>query len=161
MYGVAAYRRWGSGQGIKEVMEQYVVEHYKSIHIPQASPYSSDSDSFSGPASDDPSDGDYRPRRRERNHSAKWSDGMLRAMDEVLAFSMLLKGTTPQLMAAERQRQEEAEELRARKASQVKVQQWLQSSPCVLWLILGQTEISKNAAKRKLPIYNINGPPIH
>ena len=47
---------------------------------------------------------------------------MLRAMDEVLAFPMLLKGTTPQLMAAERQRQEEAEELCAREASQVKVQ---------------------------------------
>ena len=29
MYGVTAYRRWGSGQGIKEVMKQYFVEHYK------------------------------------------------------------------------------------------------------------------------------------
>jgi len=37
-------------------------------------------------------------------------DDMLRAMDEILALSMLLKGTTPEIMAEERQRQEEAEE---------------------------------------------------
>ena len=62
------------------------------------------------------------------------SDGMLRAMDNVLALSMLLKGTTPQLMAAERQKQEEAEEVRVKAASCAKVQQWMQTSesPCVL-----------------------------
>ncbi|KAF8331187.1 hypothetical protein F5887DRAFT_1274000 [Amanita rubescens] len=128
MYGVAAYRRWGSGQDIEEVMEQRFSKHYKSIPMPPASPYSSDSDSFSEP--DDPNDGNRRPRRR--NHSAKLSDGMLRAMDKVLALSMLLKGTTPEMMAAERQRREEAEELCAKEASRVKVQQWMQSSPCVL-----------------------------
>ncbi|KAF8336220.1 hypothetical protein F5887DRAFT_1247630 [Amanita rubescens] len=125
MYGVAAYRRWGSGQDIEEVMEQRFAEHYKSIPIPPASPYSSDSDSFSEP--DDHNDGNRRPRGR--NHSTKMSDGMLRAMDKVLALSMLLKGTTPELMAAERQRREEAEELFAKEASRVKVQQWMQSSP--------------------------------
>jgi hypothetical protein len=67
-----------------------------------------------------------------RNHSSNMSNGMLRAMDNILALSMLLKGTTPELMATERQRREEAEELRANEASRVKVQQWLQSSPCVL-----------------------------
>jgi hypothetical protein len=65
------------------------------------------------------------------------SDEMLRAMDEVLAISMLLKGTTPELMAAERQRQEEADELRAMEAGRVKVQQWMQSSTCVLSYLLG------------------------
>jgi hypothetical protein len=34
------------------------------------------------------------------------SDEMLCAIDDVLKLSMLLKGTTPQSMAAERQRQE-------------------------------------------------------
>ncbi|KAF8347106.1 hypothetical protein F5887DRAFT_48592 [Amanita rubescens] len=132
MYGVAAYRRWGSGQDIEEVMEQRFAEHYKSIPIPPAPPYSGDSDGYSEP--DDPKDGDYIPdiRPRGRNHSAKMSDEMLRAMDKVLALSMLVKGTTPELMAAERQRREEAEELRAKEASRVKVQQWMQSSPCVL-----------------------------
>ena len=112
-------------------MQQRFVEHYKSIPIPAAS-HSSDSDSF--PEPDDPNDGDYIPNRRPRgrNHSAKMSDGMLRAMDNVLALSMLLKGTTPESMATERQRREEAEELRAKEASRVKVQQWMQSSPCVL-----------------------------
>ena len=43
------------------------------------------------------------------------SDRMLEAMDDVLALSMLLKGTTPELMAAERWRQEEAEELCAKR----------------------------------------------
>ena len=119
MYGVAAYQRWGSGQDIREVMEQRFAEHYKSIPIPPASPCSSDRDSFSEP--DDPNDGDYIPNRRPRgrNQSAKMSDGMLRAMDKVLALSMLLKGTTPELMAAERQRREEAEELRAMEACRV------------------------------------------
>ncbi len=135
MYGVAAYRRWAGGPDIEQVMEQHFAEHYKSIPIPPAPPYSSDSDSYSEP--DDPNDGDYIPnrrprRRRGRNHTTKMSDEMLRAMDKVLALSMLLKGTTPELMAAERQRREEAEELRAQEASRVKVQQWMQISPCVL-----------------------------
>ena len=133
MYGVAVYRRWGSGHDIKEVMQHRFTEHYKSIPIPPASLPSSDDDS--APESDDPDDDDdeYRPNRRPRgrNHSSNMSDGMLRAMDNVLTLSMLLKGTTPQLMATERQRREEAEELRAKEASRVKVQQWMQS-PCVL-----------------------------
>ena len=132
MYGIAAYRRWGSGQDIKEVMQQRFAQRYKSIPIPPASPPSSDSDSSSEP--DDPDDDDYIPNRqlRGRNHSSNMSDGMLRAMVNVLALSMLLKGTTPELMAKERQRPEEAEELCAKEASRVKVQQWIQSAPCVL-----------------------------
>jgi hypothetical protein len=39
-------------------------------------------------------------------------DGMLRAMDNVLILSMLVKGAAPVLMAAERQRREEEEEQR-------------------------------------------------
>ncbi len=132
MYGVAAYRRWGSGQDVKEVMQQRFAERYKSIPIPPASPYSSEGDS--SPEPDDPDDNNYQPNRqpRGRNHSSKMSDAMLRAMDDVLALSMLVKGTTPELMATERQRREEAEELRAKEASRVKVQQWKQSSLCVL-----------------------------
>jgi hypothetical protein len=131
-YGVAAYRRWGGGQEIKEVMQQRFAGCYKSIPIPPASPHSSDGDSSSEP--DDPDDDDYIPNRqpRGRNHSVNMSDEMFRAMENVLALSMLLKGTTPELMATERQRREEAEELRASEASRVKVQQWMQSSPCVL-----------------------------
>lgn len=128
MYGVAAYRCWGSGQDIEEVMQQRFAEHYENIPIPPASLPSSDGDSSSESVDDDD---EYKPNRRPRgrNHRSNMSDGMLRAMDNVLALSMLLKGTTPELMAAERQRREEAEELRAKEASRVKVQQWMQSSP--------------------------------
>jgi hypothetical protein len=131
MYGVAAYRRWGSGQDMREVMWHRFTEHYESIPILPASLPSSDGNS--SPESDDLDDDDeYKPNRRPRNHTSNMSNGMLRAMDNVLTLSVLLKGTTPELMAAERQRREEAEELHAREASRVKVQQWMQSSPCVL-----------------------------
>jgi hypothetical protein len=131
MYGVAAYRHWGGGQDIKEMMQHCFTEHYKSIPIPPASLPSSDNNSSPESNNLDNDDDEYKPNRqpRGRNHSSNMSDGMLRAMDNVLAFSMLLKGTTPELMAAERQRREEAEELHAKEASRVKVQQWMQSSP--------------------------------
>ena len=130
MYGVAAYQYWGSGHDIEEVMQRRFTEYYKSIPIPPASLPSSDNPEPDGLNDDD----EYELNRRSsgRNHSSNMSDGMLHAMDNILALSMLLKGTTPELMAAERQRQEEAEELRAKEASQVKVEQWMQSSQCVL-----------------------------
>ena len=106
MYGVAGYQRWGSGQEIKEVMQQRFTESYASIPIPPAPPHTSDDDDI-----------DMSPE-------------MLQAMDDIRALSMLLKGTTPELMAAERQRQVEAEELRAKEASKLKVQQWMQNSVC-------------------------------
>jgi hypothetical protein len=62
MYGVAAYRRWGSGQDIKEVMQQRFAEHYESIPIPPASPHSSDGDN--SPEPDDPDDDDNIPNRQ-------------------------------------------------------------------------------------------------
>jgi hypothetical protein len=129
-YGVAAYRRWGSGQAIKEVMQHRFDERYESIPIPPASPHSIDDDS--SPESDDLDDDDEcipNRRPRGRNHSSKRSDEMFRAMDDVLLLSMLVKGTTPELVAAERQKREEAEELRAQEASRAKVQEWIQSSP--------------------------------
>ena len=132
MYGVAAYRCWGSGQEMMDMMQHCFTKHYQSIPIPLASLPSSDGDS--SPESDDLDDDEYNPniRRKGRNHTSNMSNGMLRAMDDVLTLSMLLKGMTPELMAAERQKREEAEELRVKEASRVKVQQWMQSSLCVL-----------------------------
>jgi hypothetical protein len=106
MYGVAAYRRWGGGQDISEVMQHRYTEHYKSIPIPPPSPSSSDGDSSPG---------------------QRMSNGLLDAMDNVLMLSMLLKGRTPQSMAAERQRREEEEELHTQKAGQAKARQWIQA----------------------------------
>ena len=128
MYGAAAYRRWGAGQGIDEVMRRRFSEHYESIPIPSPSPPSSGSDPRS--ESDDSRDSDYVPPAapRVRHHRSEMSAGMLQAMDDIRALSMLLKGTTPDAIAAERQRQEEEEELRAREASEAKVLEWMQRS---------------------------------
>ncbi|KAG6369590.1 hypothetical protein JVT61DRAFT_14250 [Boletus reticuloceps] len=49
-------------------------------------------------------------------------------MDDVLLLGMLLKGTTPQSIAAERERRREEEELRSQEQSREKVQQWLNLS---------------------------------
>jgi hypothetical protein len=59
------------------------------------------------------------------------SGGMLDAMDNVLKLSMLLKGRTPQSVAAERERREEEEELHIQKAGQVKSQRWIETLQCV------------------------------
>ena len=56
MYGVAAYRHWGFGHDIKEVMQARFTEHYKSIPMP-----SSDGDS-SPESDDDHNDKSYKPR---------------------------------------------------------------------------------------------------
>ena len=113
VYGVAGYQRWGSGQEIKELMQQRFTESYASIPIPPAPPHTSD-------------DGDI-----------DMSPEMLQAMDDIRALSMLLKDTTPELMAAERQRHAEAEELRAKEASKLKVQQWMRNSESVCSIPLG------------------------
>ncbi|KAF8345741.1 hypothetical protein F5887DRAFT_1188883 [Amanita rubescens] len=93
-----------------EVMQRRFAERYESIPIPPASPHSSDDDSSL--ECDDLYDDDEcisNRRPRGRNHSSKMSDEML-----------------------QRQKREEAEELRAQEASRAKVQQWMQSSPSLL-----------------------------
>ena len=116
-------------------MEDHVTKHYKSIPIPPASLPSSDGDS-SPESDDDHHDKSYKPRwPTGKNATLTMSDGMLHAMDDLLMLSMLLKGTTPELMATERQRQEEEEELCTKEDSQAKVQQWVQSSSCVFSLL--------------------------
>ncbi|EDR02529.1 uncharacterized protein LACBIDRAFT_332334 [Laccaria bicolor S238N-H82] len=121
MYGVAGYRRWGIGQKIKELMERRFTESYASIPIPPTPP---------SPRTKDDSDmesDDSKKKQKRRRHS-DMSPEMLQAMDDILALSMLMKGRTPKSMAAEAQRQEKVEELRAKEASKVKVQQWMQNS---------------------------------
>lgn len=128
MYGITAYHCWGSGQETKEVMHKHFTDHYKSIPMPPASLPSSDRDS--SPETDDLNDNtDRHPQGRK--HSLKMSHEMLKAMDDVLMISMLIKGRTPEMIASERQKQQEVEELHAEEAGRVKVQQWMQSLPCV------------------------------
>ncbi|KZP03417.1 hypothetical protein FIBSPDRAFT_969021 [Athelia psychrophila] len=126
MYGAAAYRCWGAGQGIEGMMQNRFSAHYENIPMPPPSPTSSTS---SNPGSIyDSSNGDkFKPLPRRRYYKLDMPAGMLQAMDSILLLSMWVKGTTPEAMAAERQRQEEEEELRVQKAGQVKVLDWLQS----------------------------------
>jgi hypothetical protein len=56
-------------------------------------------------------------------------DGMLNSMDRMNAFMMSLKGITPEAMAAQRQKQEEDEQLIAQEFSRVKVLDWKQRAP--------------------------------
>jgi hypothetical protein len=114
MYGAAAYQRWGTGVSMDGLMQQRFSEYYKPIPLPPPSPSSSDGD------------GDGAPRRRHQSRSDMTPE-LLQAMDNILRLSMWLKGTTPEAMAAERERRKEEEELRARKAGRVKVLEWLQS----------------------------------
>ena len=69
---------------------------------------------------------------------------MLDAMDNVLKLSMLLKGRTPQSVAAQRERRGEEEELHVQKAGQVKSQQWIETLQYVfsyLWASSLGTEL--------------------
>ncbi|EDQ99804.1 uncharacterized protein LACBIDRAFT_334685 [Laccaria bicolor S238N-H82] len=139
MYGVAAYRRWGGGQEIKEVMQQRFMERYESIPIPIPDPQDFSDDTDTSLESDNSRDLSYHPpvgRKQPRKKDSDMSPEMLQAMDDLHVLSMLIKGTTPELMAAERERQAEVEELRVKEASKMKVQQWMQNS-CVpyLWAI--------------------------
>jgi hypothetical protein len=118
MYGVAAYKRWGSGQAIDEEMQQRFEDKYLSIPIP---PVSDPSDS--GTDNDNP-DKQHKGKRLRSD----MSEGMLLAMDNVLLLSMLMKGITPQDMAAKRQKREEEEELRSQEASRTKVEEWMRHS---------------------------------
>ena len=66
---------------------------------------SSGSDDGSEPP-DDADDLDCQHRRNSgrRHHRTKMSEEMLDAMDKVVLLSMLVKGHTPQLIAAEQER---------------------------------------------------------
>jgi hypothetical protein len=126
MYGAAAYRRWGAGESMDGLMQRRFVEYYKPIPLLPRSPSSSES----GDSRDD----DFEPRTQpgRRRHRTDMSTEMLQAMDNILRLSMWLKGTTPEEVAAERERRREEEELRAQKAGRVKVLEWLQSDVCSL-----------------------------
>ena len=135
MYGVAAYRRWGGGGGgeVHTMMQQRFDDRYRSNSIPTVSTAHPSGDDESSPESRG-SDDDY-DSDQEINDKPDMSDGMLSAMDSILMLSKLLKRTTPQSKAPERQKREEEEELRAKEANQLKVQQWRQNAPCVLFYL--------------------------
>jgi hypothetical protein len=126
MYGAAAYKHWHSGPAIDQVMKECHGDKVRDIpHIPTV-PYLSDPSSED--AASDSQDEDYRPSgstHRRAHYRSTMSEGMLHAMDQVLALSMWVKGNTVESLAAERQKRQELAEAHAQEAGRLKVQQWV------------------------------------
>ena len=108
MYGVAAYQHWHSGTAIDQVMKKRYEEKYRNISILTVSDPSND-----------------RSEEDVEHEEEPFSEGMLRAMDDVLALSMYMKGNTRESLAAERQKREELAEARAQEAGRVKAERWV------------------------------------
>ncbi|KAF8136158.1 hypothetical protein EV363DRAFT_1542522 [Boletus edulis] len=115
MYGAAVVKHWKC-DCLRDMLEKRLKR--------------SDPESKVGP--DGPKDSDREPLRGKqkgrKTFSSDASAGLLKAMDDVLLLSMLLKGTTPQSIAAQRERRHKEEELRCQEQSREKVQQWLNLS---------------------------------
>jgi hypothetical protein len=142
MYGVAAYKRWRSGQDGPEVhgaMEIYRVAHYVDIPIPPR-PRSDDEDEDDHPSSeekDDHKDPSYNPNdgsaaatslQRRRYQSERGGEVMARAMDELNTVLMSICGTTPQEAAERSEKRVGEEELKAREVGRSKVMQWMRTA---------------------------------
>ena len=104
MYGVAANRRWHSA-AIDQVMKKRYADKYQNIPIPMVSDPESD-----------PRDKDYT------------SEEMLRAMDDMPAFSMFIKGNTFESLVAQRQKREELAEARVQEAGRLKAERWINAT---------------------------------
>ena len=127
MYGAAAYKCWHSGAAIDQVMKERYEDKYR--YIPTL--ISESSDRGEEDAESDPQDKDHQPsdsKRRKAHYRSTASEDLLRAMDDVLALSMFIKGNTPESLAAERQKREELAEARAQEAGRLKAQQWVNAT---------------------------------
>ncbi|KAH9174872.1 hypothetical protein EDB89DRAFT_1948327 [Lactarius sanguifluus] len=130
-YGAAAYKCWGSTRDVHHgVMESYHREHYADIPVPPRRRHSDDSD---GPSSDeldaprhceDPDHAPTSPRRRQ-HMSLREGDEMAKAMDDMNAVLMFVRGITPEEAAKRREKRMEEEELKAQEASRSKVMEWM------------------------------------
>jgi hypothetical protein len=122
MYGVAAYKRWGTMQG-RSVVESYYLEHYAQIPAPPRRP---PSDYDSNPPSDESDSPNKPPQRRYR--SSKKGEPLGEAMDRLNLVMMRIHGITPEDVANRREKEEEEEELKAQEASRSKVMDWMNSA---------------------------------
>jgi hypothetical protein len=98
VYGVAAYRAWGSKQSSGfNFMKTYHEQHY--AHIPP-------------PPSPAPPD-DYRDTPARKS-------GLEESMDELNTFLMYIQGITPEMAAKKREQEEQA----AQEVGRSKVKEW-------------------------------------
>ncbi|KAF8433703.1 hypothetical protein L210DRAFT_3411547 [Boletus edulis BED1] len=130
MYGAAVVKHWKC-DSLRDMLERRFKDTFKTIlaKIPERS--APKDDELEGEP-DDPKDLTWEPpggkQKGRKTFSSDASAGLLEAMDDVLLLSMLLKGTAPQSIAAERERRHKEEELRSQEKSREKVQQWLNLS---------------------------------
>ncbi|KAF8122435.1 hypothetical protein EV363DRAFT_1554526 [Boletus edulis] len=130
MYGAAVVKHWKCDR-LRDMLESRFKDTFKRIlaKIPERS--APKDDELEGEP-DDPKDLTWEPpggkQKGRKTFSSDASAGLLEAMDDILLLSMLLKGTTPQSIAAERERRHKEEELRSQEQSREKVQQWLNLS---------------------------------
>lgn len=110
VYGVAAYKHWGQQEIGDELKDSDCYQSTSAASEPQV-------------ASDHPLEFDDDENKQQGGKSLR-SDEMLQAMDDLLRLSMVIKGITPEMKAAQRKEQEEAAVLHAKEDSQRKVQQW-------------------------------------
>ncbi|KAH8988298.1 hypothetical protein EDB86DRAFT_2051219 [Lactarius hatsudake] len=111
VYGVATYNQWNSrrpDKTVHRVMGKYRKEHY--INIPAVEP-SPPTDNY---------DGHYI--------STRTGDVMTKAMDDLNAFLMFVRGITPEEAAKRGEKRMEEEELKAQEASRSKVMEWMRTA---------------------------------
>ena len=131
MYGIAVFKQWGVNVS-REMLQNVYESHYKPL-LAAPGPHSGDDDTDSvdeGGGGDDGDDGDDPrddPDASQQQHyaSVRRGDVMAKAMDDLNAVIMYLKGTSPQEAAARWEKRMEEEEEIARKASRSKVMEWM------------------------------------
>jgi hypothetical protein len=126
MYGVAAYKYWGSKPG-HSVVERYYLEHYAQIPAPPCRP-SSDKSNSSFNDLDNPNNPSSTSPKQRRYRSPKMGNTMANTMDELNLVLMLLQGTTPEEAASRKEKELEEEEEKAQEASRSKVMEWMENT---------------------------------
>ena len=126
VYGVAAFRAWGSRQDdeVDATMRDYRKNNYAHI-TPLLPQVDDDNYSFQQPdshTSDDLNDGDYR------GASTRRGDIMAAAMDRLNSVLMCINGTTPQEAAIRWEKRMKEEGLMAQEAGRSKVMEWMKTT---------------------------------
>lgn len=114
MYGVAAYKRWGTGLEMRRMIHDKFMEEYQSIPVLQKR--SNRIHSRSQP--------NYALPRLSNQPRGSLSD----AMDEMSVFLMYASGVTPEMRMAEWQKEEEEKQLKNEAVSRSKVLEWMKDT---------------------------------
>lgn len=129
MYGVAVAKHWKCNHLHNMLKKRFEDDFSKVLAEHPKHPTPEDDESGVDSEPDDPKDPSWVPQKGKQKgrkpFSSDVSAGVLEAMDDVLLLSTLLKGTTPQSMAAEWEKQDKEKELHSQEHSREKVQQWL------------------------------------